>query len=320
MLCKYPFRPKSQVVPVPCGKCGHCKANHQRIWSHRMVLESYLHSECAFVTLTYRPEEEIKLPGASLSLEGRSTASLVPRHYQLFLKSLRQAIAPKKIRFYVTGEYGDVNQRPHFHFAVFGLPSCIFGRSRYEAPYNRKDCCPNCDLVRDSWGRGGVHLDQLNIVTAGYICGYVQKGMTALTDPRLAGRHPEFSKMSNRPGLGYGAMVLIAKSLVSQARPYLEAAQDAPASFQSQGKLQPLGRYLKEKLRGEILKTGMVLAAPGHTPEALRYKAEMQAVWRDAQALSPIKVLIEDLVKHKFEGKRLAIEAKRKLFAKGKYL
>lgn len=310
MLCKKPFVPKGTVYAAPCGQCLPCRINRRRIWAHRMVLETYLHSESAFVTLTYNPEEEAKLDNHSLE----------PRHAQLWLKQLRAKISPKKIRYYLCGEYGERSQRPHFHAAVFGLPTCIYGRSRYEAPYNYKDCCPNCDRVRDTWGRGRVHLDQLNIVTAGYICGYVTKKMTASSDPRLAGRHPEFSRMSLRPGIGYGAIKAIAPSFDTPLiRPVLEASGDVPSSLNTAGKSQPLGRYLKEVLRSEILRSGVVLSAPGFSPRAEEFKKEVRALWADAQADSVLKVTLADALTRHFEGRRVALEARQK-FSKGKQL
>ena len=70
--------------------------------------EAQLHEHSCFVTLTY---DEAHLP-AGLSLDHR--------HFQLFMKRFREHALPAKIRFYMCGEYGDINGRPHYHALVFG--------------------------------------------------------------------------------------------------------------------------------------------------------------------------------------------------------
>lgn len=129
-------------------------------------------------TLTYAPEHEP--PDGSLS----------PRHMQLWLKRLRRLLPPTRpIRFFGCGEYGDETFRPHYHVALYGV-----------APLET-------ELVQSSWGMGHVHLMELNAETAQYLCGYVVKKMTSPDDPRLQGKHPEFTRMSLRPhGIGAGAV------------------------------------------------------------------------------------------------------------------
>lgn len=88
-----------------------------------------------FVTLTYRPE--------SLPKDG----TLDYRHFQLFMKKLRKKMVPKcpysvgsperdewleknEIRFYMCGEYGDQNWRPHYHAILFNceFPDKVYWR------------------------------------------------------------------------------------------------------------------------------------------------------------------------------------------------
>ena len=89
MICKKPYM--LGVVPVPCSTCKFCRINRIRVWTHRMVLESYMHENNCFLTLTY-DEENVPEDGC-----------LEPRDYKLFLKKLRKYIAPEKIRYYVAG-------------------------------------------------------------------------------------------------------------------------------------------------------------------------------------------------------------------------
>lgn len=314
MLCKKPFKPKRSPFPVPCGQCMHCRFNKRRVWANRMVLETSFHAYSAFVTLTYS-EEALN----DIRKSGRDPKSLQPEDAQSWLKRLRAKIDPHRIRFYLVGEYGDQTQRPHFHAAVFGLPTCIFGRSRYEAPYNRKDCCPSCDLVRDTWGKGRVHLDQLNQVTASYIAGYIAKKWTKKSDPRLAGRHPEFARMSLRPGIGFGIVEQLSTSVYGLGKAELEAVGDVPSSIRVSGKNQPLGRYLKEKLRVSILQKGVVLDAPGFSPKALRYYQELTLIQKEESKAAGKPLSRIDAILRRYKGARDAHEA-REQFRKKRFL
>ncbi|AZL82995.1 replication initiator protein [Apis mellifera associated microvirus 43] len=219
-----------------CGQCMSCRLNKKRLWMHRIMLESRLHEHNTFVTLTYSDDH---LP------EG---GSLAPRHTQIWLKKLRkhlESTAFNKVRYYLVGEYGDKSQRPHYHVALFGYPSCARGRSSYTS--RRTSCCQHCDLIRDTWGYGQVYLGDLTTDSAQYIAGYVTKKMTAKDDPRLNGRHPEFARMSLRPGIGADAVHDIASALLTFGLDLTEA--DVPVSLRHGKKILPLGRYLRKKLR-----------------------------------------------------------------------
>lgn len=218
MLCKKPFQ------NFGCGQCLPCRINRRRVWTHRMMLEAYKHGDSCFVTLTYAPW---CVP------EG---GNLVPKDVQLWLKRFREQFAPKKIRFYLVGEYGDDSQRPHYHVAIFGVGS-----------YCKKVVCR-------TWSMGLVHVGQLTPESAGYICGYVTKKMTSKVDPRLNGRVPEFSRMSNRPGVGAHAMKDVASALLSlpQIGSVVGAIGDVPSVLRHGNKKLPLGRYLSRRLRYEM--------------------------------------------------------------------
>lgn len=224
------------------------------------MLESLTHSDNAFATLTYAEDQ---LPAGG---------SLMPRHLQLFLKRLRNEVYPSKIRYFGCGEYGDKSERPHYHLALFGVPHCRHGRSRYiHARGIRRSCCAVCDMVMRSWGRGLVDLGSLTAESAAYISGYVTKKMTSKDDARLNGRHPEFARMSLRPGIGFNAMTEVAAAIVSLN------LNDVPSSLRHGTRLMPLGRYLRRKLRERI---GRNEEAPPEVLEAL--KAEMLQLYAQA--------------------------------------
>lgn len=225
MLCIRPF--KRGDARFGCGQCMPCRINKRRVQATRLVLESYLHGQSAFATLTFAKEPVL---GVS------------PRDLQLFMKRLRRQFA-YRIRYFGVGEYGDKTGRPHYHLALFGV-------------------CPylHAGLVQQAWSVfvdgeyepiGGVHLGELNHTTAQYVAGYVCKKMTSSDDERLDGRHPEFACMSR--GLGAGAMSQVAEQLMTeQGAAALVQSVDVPGTVRIDGKVMPVGRFLKEKLRQAI--------------------------------------------------------------------
>ena len=80
--------------------------NRRRVLQHRIMLENMCHGDSVFLTLTY---EDLQLV---YNVKCR-LPELVPRHLMLFMKRLREAVSPVKIRFYGVGEYGDISERPH---------------------------------------------------------------------------------------------------------------------------------------------------------------------------------------------------------------
>lgn len=230
MLCRNPFMGKAYGprVAFPCGQCMPCLINRARIWMSRIVLETMCHKASCFVTLTYDPDH---LP---------SDGSLRPKDVQDFFKRLRRRLEEAgmpSIRYYVVGEYGPETWRPHYHAAIFGI-----------GPEDH-------DFIFKAWSLGGVPLGfvqvgDLNVHSARYISGYVTQKLTKPEDPRLKGKHPEFSRMSRRPGIGTAAVKEIAKTVLSRdGQIAFKATGDVPFSIHFQGRDLPLGRYLRMKLR-----------------------------------------------------------------------
>lgn len=220
MLCLKPFR--KGIEEFGCGQCLPCRVNKRRTWTIRLVLESMLHPASMFVTLTYAEEPA-----------GRT---LVPRDAQLWLKRLRYELAPARVRFFLVGEYGEKTQRPHYHAAVYGAfdPAA----------------------VDRSWDRGFTKTGLVTIQSSMYMAGYTTKKMTNKRDPYvqklLGGRHPEFTRMSLRPGIGAGAAAAIAAYYKTPiGRTGLSIDPDVGSVLRMDGRLWPLGRYVKDKVRSE---------------------------------------------------------------------
>lgn len=232
MKCKSPL--VREGLKVGCGRCIPCLVNKRRIWTIRLLLESLLHDDAAFITLTYDDEH---LPDDGLC----------PKHTQDWLKRVRKLCSPKKLRFYLCGEYGDITARPHYHVLLFGFPSCRYGRPMV---FGRNGCpCSNCRLIRGSWSFGISYVGEVTKDSAQYVAQYVTKKFGKSGDI-VKGRHPEFNRMSNRPGIGADA---IDKLFVStrnewhQMKFLLEG--DVPTVINWSGQKWPLGRYLVDLLR-----------------------------------------------------------------------
>lgn len=185
----------TRQLELPCRQCISCRLERSRIWSIRCLHEAQMHQENCFVTLTYN--EQHYQPG------------LVYRHFQLFMKRLRKH-AKKPIRFYMCGEYGETNGRPHFH-------ACLFGWSPPDKTLFKK--LPSGSHLYSSrtleslWGFGYASVGDVTLESAAYIARYVMKKITGPNadshywslNPitgELVKIEPEFNKMSLKPGIG----------------------------------------------------------------------------------------------------------------------
>lgn len=296
MLCEQPI--SINGILAGCGQCLQCRINKQREWVHRLILEASLHDHNAFVTLTYSDEYLPRLA------DGKAT--LAPIDMTNFLKRLREKLKPSKIRYFYVGEYGDISQRPHYHMALFGYSSCEKGRSSFG---RRGTCCAQCDRILETWSKGIVDLGTLTPESAAYISGYVTKKMTSKDDNRLHGRHPEYSRMSRRPGIGHDAMYDVASTLLTYG---LESQTDVPVSLRHGRRSLPLGRYLRQNLRHLL---GREKNAPKETLEKIKddLQSLREIAFESSQSFS--KTVVEQS-----KGKRLRVEAKRKLYRKEKKL
>lgn len=73
--------------------------------------------------------------------------------------------------------------------------------------------------------------------------------MTKEDDPRLEGRHPEFTRMSLRPGIGAGFTDEMASTLLEYR---LDDEPDVPNAVRVGAGIMPIGRYLRRNLRARI--------------------------------------------------------------------
>jgi hypothetical protein len=233
MNCKYPWM--LGVQPCACQGCIPCRVNKRSLWKFRMLLESTQHQASSFVTLTYSDEN---LPEGS---------SVKPSHMRSWLKRFRYRFEPRKIRYFLVGEYGDETGRPHYHGALFGIDPITAGG--YDG---------QSGIVQESWGLGHTYVGTLTPDSAQYIAGYTMKKMThdeekctqKCTHPPLNGRNPEFTRMSLKPGIGAGAMRNVADVYFEgQNLDAILSEGDVSSVLRIGNRTIPIGRYLKGELR-----------------------------------------------------------------------
>lgn len=282
-LCENPYMRGS--LPCPCQKCDPCLRTRRNTWSNRISLESYSHENSAFITLTY-DDDHLQF-GHPETGEWLPHPTLNPKDLQNFIKRIRRAVAPQRLRFYAVGEYGDRSWRPHYHLALFGYESCWRGETRKDKHAQSLPCCPPCDLIKEKWTYGGIDNALVEDKSATYIAGYVTKKLTKKDDEKLYGRYPEFSRMSRRPGIGALNMDHLATALNSEHGHHcLTEHGDVPITIKIGTKTLLLGRYLRDQLRNltELneyvnLETGEII-----DPKELsknEYLQEMHTMFKD---------------------------------------
>lgn len=231
LQCLKPFGTGS--TSFGCGQCLPCRINARRVWTARLILESKLHHEQLFITLTYDQEN---LPPGEI---------LVKRDYQLFLKRVRRAIQPQRISYYLAGEYGDRSGRPHFHAVLFGL-GAVPGHYAGKKPIRDE----TARMLYSAWGNGSIHIATVNEATLAYACKHVSK--TGRLD-RQDERPPEFHSMSTRPAIGARAMDDYAQWFSTKGgAKYLAENGDVPLQFRHDGQFYSIGRYLAGKMRESL--------------------------------------------------------------------
>lgn len=177
-------------LKVPCGKCLGCKAKKTNEWALRCTHEAQFHKENSFITLTY---DEEKLPDGYKLEDG-----LEHRHFQLFMKRLRKRFSDRKIKFFMCGEYGGLNGRPHFHAILFGVS---FSDKEY---FSRTGKVINyvSQTLSELWPYGFHTIGNVHYGTARYTAKYANKQLGE-NGGDYGDRRPEYRKMSQGIGAAY---------------------------------------------------------------------------------------------------------------------
>jgi len=251
MRCKKPIITKNTGgVPIPCSQCLNCRIDERRIKTHRMMLEASQHDDCSFLTLTYNDENLPSEFSSKKTGQIYDKYSVNPKHVKNFINNLQVSFKRKygkKIKYFTCGEYGEKTNRPHYHIALFGYPTCLHPNKPKVVNRKFNPCtCRNCAYLQKLWGKGHIYLGTLTQDSAQYVAGYVTKKLTSdnsdFQKSALNGRHPEFARMSLKPALGKTA---IEKHALHNKR-HIKKIDDIPKFLVHNGKKWPLGKYLRE--------------------------------------------------------------------------
>lgn len=153
-------------ITVPCGRCTGCRLEKSRQWATRCVHEAQMHDENSYLTLTFSDQH---LP---------DDYSVRVRDHQLFLKKLRKHVYEKtgrKLRFFLCGEYGDLNRRPHYHALIFGYQ---FKDLRLWKKNPNGDPVYTSETLTRIWGMGHCTVGEVTFQSAAYVARYVMKKQT----------------------------------------------------------------------------------------------------------------------------------------------
>lgn len=207
----------SDPFNIPCGQCVGCRLERSRQWAVRCLHESSLYDDNCFITLTFSPEHLAKR---------NDPESLDVEEYQKFMKRLRKRFIPKnpydkgtpeyeehhekyQIRFFHCGEYGEHNNRPHYHAILFNFDfpdKELFSVQNGHRIYISKS-------LSELWPYGFSTIGSVTFESAAYVARYIMKKATGdLADLKYS-RHdpetgelsyikPEYTTMSRRPGIG----------------------------------------------------------------------------------------------------------------------
>nr|WAE43878.1 MAG: replication initiator protein [Microviridae sp.] len=189
-------------IQLPCSNCIGCRLERSRQWALRCMHEASLYEDNCFVTLTFSPE------GLASQCP---TGSLDRRHMQLFMKRLRKYFSGASIRYFLAGEYGEKNFRPHYHLCLF---NCDFSDKTYWKSQNEHNYYVS-DILREIWPYGFNVIGDLTFDSAAYVARYCLKKVNGDASSahysRVNGETgeliqllPEFCQASLKPGIGAG--------------------------------------------------------------------------------------------------------------------
>lgn len=130
---------------VRCGKCPSCMENKLKEWYVRMLCELPKYKNHSFITLTYSDE--------CLPFDKSVSKPELQKFFKRFRKNNKA-----KIAYYACGEYGEKNQRAHYHIILY---------------YDDVDDIKKA--VEQSWTLGRVDIGTVTPASIRYCLNYVHK-------------------------------------------------------------------------------------------------------------------------------------------------
>jgi hypothetical protein len=203
---------RDQTVEIACGQCHGCRLERSRQWAVRCMHEASLYENNCFITLTFSDDGMKQRFLDEKSSERRKYMdnlwSIDVRDTQLFMKRLRKEFG-KGIRFLFSGEYGDLNKRPHYHAILFNFdfPDKELWKIQNDQRYYISQS------LSELWPYGHCVIGDVTFESAAYVARYVMKKVTGdqaedhyqwadSETGEVFPLKPEFVTMSRRPGIG----------------------------------------------------------------------------------------------------------------------
>lgn len=168
---------------LPCSKCIECRLEYARQWAIRCLHESKMYENNIFVTLTYN-DENLK------------SSKLIYSDFQKFMKRLRKT-QNDPIGVFVTGEYGGLNKRPHWHAILFNYRPRD-AREKYKN--SRGDQVFESTTLTNLWGQGFCEFGSVTLQSAGYCARYASKKLIHGKDG--SHEYDPISKKSSKHAIG----------------------------------------------------------------------------------------------------------------------
>lgn len=154
-------------LAIPCGRCIGCLAARANQWAQRCTHEATQWQNNIFVTLTYDDEH---LPTGG-HLDAGALTRFIKRARKQSTTGSTSIISDRRstLRYLACGEYGETNQRPHYHALIFNHD---YGdKRRATAELYESD-----ELAR-IWGNGQARFGPATPAAANYIAQYtIKKG------------------------------------------------------------------------------------------------------------------------------------------------
>lgn len=210
---------------VACGRCLPCRKQRAREWALRLIHEKPYSLYQNFVTLTY---DEKHCP---------KCYSVIKREAVRYIKKLRK-VTGSKIKYYMCGEYGGKNGRPHYHLLVYVYDNkyddiywsgkMVMSKNKEFSHWEKE---PIYSLL---WGKGSVMVGNVTEGSIYYVVEYIDKKIYNSMGVELGKRREPFRLMST--GIG---------------EKYVIENQDKireDLCFEIQGRKIGLPRYYKKKL------------------------------------------------------------------------
>lgn len=169
---------------LPCGRCISCRLEYARQWAVRCVHEASMHEKNSFITLTYDDKH-------------LTSDKLQYKHFQDFMKRLRARNPQSQVGMFVTGEYGEIRKRPHWHAIIFNWrPEDL----EHKYTNERGDKLFSSKELSELWPFGISEVGSVTFESAGYCARYAAKKLVHGKDQDH--EYQPISKKSSKHAIG----------------------------------------------------------------------------------------------------------------------